>query len=67
MRPLPSINWQSIEAVDQVMGAVLSELDWLIREMLCSEWELEDFAQLDRNIVHLKMGLERAERLCLDE
>ncbi len=67
MRPLPSINWQSIEAVDQVMGAVLSELDLLIREMIVSEWELEDFAQLDRNIVHLKMGLERAERICLDE
>jgi len=67
MRPLPSINWQGIELAEQVMGAVLSELDLLIQEIICSEWELEDFAQLDRNIVHLKMGLERAERILLDE
>jgi hypothetical protein len=67
MQPLPSINWQGIDSIDAVMAAVLSELSLLRREMICSEWEPDDFAQLDRNIVHIKMGFERAERICLSE
>lgn len=66
MHPLSSINWQGIDSAYDAVGVVLTELRLLRVEMMHSGWELEDFSQLDRNITHIKMGLERAERIFLD-
>lgn len=63
MNPLPSVEWNAIESFDTVVDTVISKLEVLKYEITSSSWELDDFSTLDRNIIFIKMGLNRAEKV----
>ena len=67
MKLLPSVDYASLEAVDAVVATLSFQLDFLLDETLKSSWSEDDYGRLRTNILFMKQGFERAERICLDD